>query len=90
MSCDARHSCHLMNEVKLKLLPNESQSYEWTREGYVISTDRARIDLAYVHRFLSEQAYWSKGVSFDTIRAAVNGSLPFGLFAPSGAQVGES
>ena len=30
-----------------------------------ISTDRNRLDLAYVHRYLSEQCYWALGRSRD-------------------------
>jgi len=53
---------------------------EWTRGAYVISTDRARIDLAAVHRFLSEDAYWSPGIPVDVVRRAIEHSLVFGLY----------
>lgn len=62
---------------------------EWTRgDGYVISTDRSRLDLATVHRYLSEEAYWSPGVPREHVERAIAGSLAFGLFAPGGSQVG--
>jgi GNAT superfamily N-acetyltransferase len=60
---------------------------EWTRDGYVISTDRARIDRAAVHAFLAE-AYWSVGVPRDVVDRSIDGSLCFGLYAPDGSQAG--
>jgi GNAT superfamily N-acetyltransferase len=56
--------------------------------GYEISTDPARLDLDVIHRFLSEDAYWSPGVARDVVERALANSLCFGLFAPDGGQAG--
>ena len=56
--------------------------------AYEISTDRSRLDLPRVHRFLSTEAYWSPGVSFETVERSVAGSLPFGVYTEGGEQVG--
>jgi GNAT superfamily N-acetyltransferase len=48
--------------------------------GYEISTDRSRIDLPRVHRFLSTEAYWSPGVSRSVVERSIEGSLPFGVY----------
>ena len=56
--------------------------------GYEISTDPARLDLDVIHRFLSEDAYWSPGVPRDVVERALANSLCFGLYAPDGAQAG--
>jgi GNAT superfamily N-acetyltransferase len=58
------------------------------RDGYEISTERTRLDLDAIHRFLSEEAYWSPGVARETVERAVANSLCFGLYAPDGAQAG--
>ncbi|HLT45894.1 MAG TPA: GNAT family N-acetyltransferase [Rubricoccaceae bacterium] len=61
------------------------------RDGYVVSTDPARLDLDVVHRFLSEDSYWARGVPRDVVERSVRYALPFGLYhrAPEGeAQVG--
>jgi len=31
-------------------------------QGYEVSTDPERIDLDYVHRYLSQQSYWAGAV----------------------------
>ncbi|NGN69720.1 GNAT family N-acetyltransferase [Streptomyces sp. A7024] len=57
-------------------------------DGYELSTDRARLDRALVHRWLSEDAYWAIGRSREKQDRAIDGSLNFGVYATAtGAQV---
>ena len=56
-------------------------------DGYEISTDRDRLDLDYLHAFLSE-SYWSPGIPRETLERAIAGSLCFGLYAPEGEPAG--
>jgi GNAT superfamily N-acetyltransferase len=56
---------------------------EWHHGEYVISTDRDRLDVALIHRFLSTQAYWAIGRPRETVERALRNSLPFGLFQGS-------
>jgi GNAT superfamily N-acetyltransferase len=61
---------------------------EWQRaDGYIISTDRQRLDLDVIHAFVT-RSYWFEGIRRDVMERAVAGSLPFGLYAPDGRQVG--
>jgi GNAT superfamily N-acetyltransferase len=55
--------------------------------AYLISSDRARLDLDAIHTYLSEQSYWARGRTRDQIARGVENSLPFGLYR-NGAQVG--
>ena len=48
--------------------------------SYAISTDKARLDVAYIHRYLSEESYWAKGRTRTTVETAIANSLCFGLF----------
>jgi len=54
---------------------------ESRRGRYEISTDRARLDLEVVHRFLSEDAYWSPGVAREVVERSIENSICFGLYA---------
>jgi GNAT superfamily N-acetyltransferase len=47
---------------------------------YEISTDRARLDLDVIHRFLSTEAYWSPGVAREVVERSVEESMPFGIY----------
>jgi GNAT superfamily N-acetyltransferase len=57
-------------------------------QDYEISTARERIDVERLHRFLSTEAYWSPGVEREVVERSIEGSLPFGVYAPGGEQVG--
>ena len=53
---------------------------DWHKGEYTISTDRARIDLGVVHRFISEESYWGRGRPLEVVRRSVENSLPFGVY----------
>ena len=57
-------------------------------DGYEVSTDPARIDLDYVHRYLSQQSYWAGAIPRAVVARSVANALSFGLYAADGAQVG--
>jgi GNAT superfamily N-acetyltransferase len=61
---------------------------EWTRNGYVISDDPGRVDVEAVHRYLCDESYWARGRPLEIVRRSIAGSLPFGLYDPSGALAG--
>jgi GNAT superfamily N-acetyltransferase len=56
--------------------------------GFVISTERDRLDLDVIHDFLSRQSYWCRGIPRATVERAVANSLCFGIYADSGGQIG--
>ena len=60
---------------------------EAQRDGYVISTNKTRLDLSAVHAYLT-RSYWSPGIPRAVVEKAVAGSLCFGLFSERGNQVG--
>jgi GNAT superfamily N-acetyltransferase len=43
-----------------------------------ISTEKDRLDIGLIHRFLSTEAYWSRGIPRSTVERAIAGSLCFG------------
>ena len=52
-----------------------------------ITTDRSRIDVDVVHRFLSESSYWALGRSRETVERSIRHSLCFSVL-DRGQQVG--
>ncbi|HTX65441.1 MAG TPA: GNAT family N-acetyltransferase [Opitutaceae bacterium] len=60
---------------------------ETTHDGYLISDDPARLDVAAIHAYLT-RSYWSEGVPRDAVEQALRQSLCVGLYAPDGGQVG--
>jgi len=53
----------------------------------LISDDKARLDRALVHRYLSERSYWAKGAPRKIVERSVEHSLCFGIYR-AGQQVG--
>jgi GNAT superfamily N-acetyltransferase len=66
----------------LKLL-----SEVWQRGAYSISTDRARLDVALIHRYLSTSTYWAQGRPLEVVERSLENSLAFGIYEGA-AQVG--
>lgn len=45
-----------------------------------ISTEKARLDVPMIHRFLSEEAYWCKHIPLHIVQRSIDGSLCFGVY----------
>lgn len=43
-----------------------------------VNTDKDSLDIGLIHRFLSTEAYWSRGIPRATVERAIEGSLCFG------------
>src|SRR6185295_12453599 len=53
---------------------------------YEVSTDSERLDIDLIHRFLSQDSYWARGVPRDVVARSIRHSLCFGVYA-GGVQV---
>ncbi len=45
-----------------------------------VTTDRAAMDVAVIHRYLSEESYWARGITRETVERSMDNSLCFGAF----------
>lgn len=52
-----------------------------------ISDDQSRLDVLLIHRFLSEESTWAKGISLAQVEKAMQRSLCFGVY-DNGVQIG--
>lgn len=53
---------------------------EWQRGEFTISTDRSRLQIDRIHKFLSEESYWAKERTREQTATAIKNSLPFGVY----------
>lgn len=53
---------------------------EWQNGEFIISTERKRLQIEAIHRFLSEESYWAKERTKEQTLTAIKNSLPFGLY----------
>src|SRR5580693_6134008 len=58
---------------------------ECQRDGFVVSTDRARLDLRSAHEFIAGSSYWAKQIPFETFARSAENSLCFGVYDSAGA-----
>jgi GNAT superfamily N-acetyltransferase len=52
---------------------------DYQRGEFTISTDKSRLDIQVIHRFL-DSSYWAAGRSVATIQRSIENSLPFGIY----------
>ena len=67
--------------------PSPEPPWVARRGAYFLSTDRALLDVAFIHRYLSEESYWAPGVPREIVERSIQNSFCFGLFHES-EQVG--
>lgn len=60
---------------------------EATIDGYLISDDPARLNVAAIHAYLT-RSYWAMGVPRDVVERSVRNSLCIGVYDATGTQVG--
>ncbi|MGE3467184.1 MAG: GNAT family N-acetyltransferase [Pyrinomonadaceae bacterium] len=52
----------------------------WTKDRFVIDTDRSRLDLETIQRFLAEDSYWARTRTPEQTHTAIDNSICFGLY----------
>lgn len=60
---------------------------EETKEGYLLSTDKQKLDIGVVHQYLSSDSYWAAGIPAEVVQRSIDHSLCFGIYY-SNEQVG--
>ena len=61
----------------------------WTNDSnFSITTDKDKINLTVLHKYLSEEAYWSRGIPFEIVRKSVENSVCFSILSPENKFIG--
>src|SRR2546428_8173554 len=47
---------------------------------FSITTDTKRLDIPFIHHFLSEKSYWATNIPITTVKRSIQNSLCFGVF----------
>lgn len=55
-------------------------TYEVRRDSFLLSTDKEKIDVALVHRFLSESSYWAKNIPLEVVLTSIEHAVCFGIY----------
>ena len=51
-----------------------------TKENFLLSTDKSKLDINLIHNFLSEDSYWAKNIPLENVQRSIENSLCFGIY----------
>ena len=54
---------------------------------FLYSTDKTKLNIEYIHYFLSKESYWAKNIPIELVKTSIEGSLCFGVYH-QGKQIG--
>ena len=60
---------------------------EWHQGDFLISTDKSRLNISYVHEYLSNESYWAAGIPIHIVEKSIENSICFGIYK-NNTQVG--
>lgn len=61
--------------MDMKEAPIESR-----RDGFLLSTDKGRLQVDVIHHYLSSESYWAAGITRNIVEKAIAHSLCMGLY----------
>ena len=53
--------------------------YEIERNGYLYSSDKSKLDINFIHQFLTN-CYWAKGRTLEQVQQTIANSLCYGVY----------
>jgi len=77
---EKRRICSNARIAKRVFKPNSFMQNEWRRGAFTISTERNRLQIDVIHRFLAEESYWAKERTLEKTIKAIENSLCFGVY----------
>jgi GNAT superfamily N-acetyltransferase len=73
--------------IFISIPDGDMQKLTTTFKDYLITTDKSLMNLADIHQWLSEEAYWSKGIPYETVKMLFEHSYCIGV-VKDGRQIG--
>ena len=50
------------------------------KDGFIISTEKLKLDIPSIYQYLSKEAYWSKNIPMEIVKRSIEGSVCFGMY----------
>jgi GNAT superfamily N-acetyltransferase len=54
--------------------------FEAVKDGFIISTDKTKLDNGIIHHYLYNESYWAKNIPLQVIEKSIEGSYCFGVY----------
>ncbi|WP_118972655.1 GNAT family N-acetyltransferase [Taibaiella koreensis] len=68
--------------------PGEPLFDNFSFGDYLFSAEKSRIDMTAIHAFLDKESYWARGIPYETVVRAIQGSVCIGIYDPEGQLAG--
>lgn len=53
---------------------------DFVSKAYHISTNKSKLNINTIHKFLSEEAYWCENIPFEVVKKSIENSFCFGVY----------
>ena len=64
--------------------------YESIKNNFIISTDKNKLNIPFIHNYLSNESYWAKNIPAGTVKKSIEGSCCFGLYVNENKNINAS
>ena len=64
-----------------------NEHYEVVKDNYLISTDKAKLNIDTIYNYIAFESYWAQGIPRDVVERSILNSICFGLYT-DGEQIG--
>lgn len=54
--------------------------YEAVKDNFFISSDKRKLQVLFIHNYLSKESYWAKNIPSEIVEKSIEGSVCFGLY----------
>jgi GNAT superfamily N-acetyltransferase len=54
--------------------------FEQRFDDVIVSSDKALLNIEFIHQYLSEESYWAKNIPLTTVQLAIDNSICFGVY----------
>jgi GNAT superfamily N-acetyltransferase len=54
--------------------------YEKTKDSYLVSDNKQKLNIAFIHNYLSRESYWAANIPLDVVERSIENSLSFGVY----------
>lgn len=53
---------------------------ELLKDGYLLSTDKQKLDIGVIHQYLSRDSYWAANIPVEVVQRSINNAVCFAIY----------
>lgn len=56
------------------------ETHSSVKEDFLITTDKSKLDIAFIYQYLSQESYWAKGITLEIVKCGIEHALTYGVY----------